>query len=129
MLGGGEQLQMQVELDVVVDGYLPVTGRVRPAQLFYFFGIVGGIFGPGAEVGCLVGIAQVAEGGVGLQPLFVGFVETAESVRCQYFFSFLVEDEPEVVPLRLVHSFVVHGGQGVQLFLAFFELCHRLLVF
>ena len=45
MFGGGKQLQVQIELDVVVDGNMRIVGRVRPAQCLYLLGIVGGILG------------------------------------------------------------------------------------
>ena len=128
MLRGGKQLPVQVELDVIIDGYVRIVGRVRPAQCLYLLGIVGGILGPLAEIRGLVGITQVAEDGIWLQPFLVGFVEITESIRCQHLFPFLLEDEVEVFPLCLVHSFVVHGGQGIQFFLAFVEFGHHLLV-
>ena len=98
---------VQVELDVIIDGYVRIVGGVRPAQCLYLFGIVGGILGPLVEIRGLVGITQVAEDGIWLQPFLVGFVEITESIRCQHLFPFLLEDEVEVFPLCLVHSFVV----------------------
>ena len=128
MLRGGKQLPVQVELDVIIDGYVRIVGGVRPAQCLYLFGIVGGILGPLVEIRGLVGITQVAEDGIWLQPFLVGLVEITECIRGQHLFPFLLEDEVEVFPLCLVHSFVVHGGQGIQFLLAFVEFGHHLLV-
>ena len=64
--GSGEQLQMQVELDVIVDGDVRVIGRFWLAELLNFCGVVAAVLGPLAEVGRFVSVAQVAENGIRL---------------------------------------------------------------
>ena len=59
-------MQMQVELDVIVDGDVRVIGRFRLAEFLNFCGVVAAVLGPLAEVGRFVSVAQVAENGIRL---------------------------------------------------------------
>ena len=99
-----------------------VIHRFRPAHLLYILCMINGMSGPFTEIRCLKGIAQIAENSVRLQPFLVGIKEFAELSGGQYFFSFLLEDQSEVFPFRLVDSFVIHRRQAVEFFLFFVEL-------
>ena len=105
-----------------------VIGRLGIAQSVDIFLVVGTVARPLAEVRCPVGVAQIAEDGIGLEPFLVGLEEGAEVFGCQHSFAFLGEDQAKIFPLGFVDGFVVDGGQGIQFLASLFELLHFLAV-
>lgn len=63
----------------------------RLAHFFYIFRIINRVSWPFTEIGCFVGVAQITEDCIGLQPFFVGFKEVFETFGGQNLFSFLPE--------------------------------------
>ena len=69
-----------------------------------------GISGPLAEVGRFVSITQVAEHGVGLQPLLVGLEELVEGFGSQHFLAFLgiQQNRNQIVAIRRIFYERIH---------------------
>ena len=70
------------------------------------------------------GVAQVGEGGIGHEPVFVVVHEGEEVGVGEDCFSFLLVGEAEVVHLELYDGFVVYLGESVELLLLHHELLH-----
>ena len=125
VLGSCQQLLMQIELYVIIDGNACIHLGSRIAKRLDFIGLVHLITGPFAEVRCAVRIAQIAKCCIRKQPLTVGLEETFEFVRSQNLLAFLLEYQTEVVPLGTVYGLVVHSRQSVEFFLPSFEVGHQ----
>lgn len=82
----GEQLHVQLVLQVIVEsdfGIGFVSGRTQSG---YFIGIVSRIFRPAIEVRCAIRVAQVAESRIRLKPFLIMPEEVQEIFRGKYFF-------------------------------------------
>lgn len=55
---------MQARLDVIIDSDVRIVHQLRLAELLCLLDAVVVVLRPLAEVGCLIGVAQVAENGI-----------------------------------------------------------------
>lgn len=82
----GEQLHVQLVLEVIVEGDFGIGFVSGRTQFGYFIGFVGRIFRPVIEVRCTIRVAQVAESSIRLKPFLIMLEEVQELFRGKYFF-------------------------------------------
>ena len=118
----GYQLQVQMKLNIKIECDMRIIYRFRLTHLLYILSIINSMSGPFAEIRRLEGVAQITENRIRLQPFLVGFKEFSKLFGSQYFFSFLLEDQAEVLPFGLIDSFIINRRQTVKFFLSLIEL-------